>query len=44
MSALLLIGYEPAGLTVPPPRMIEGGFFFFAYVCLAPPKMFSLKK
>ena len=28
------IGYEPAGLTVhpPPPRMIEGGFNFFAWV------------
>ena len=27
------IGYEPAGLTVhPPPRIIEGGFIFFAWV------------
>ena len=24
-----LIGYEPAGLTMHPPRMIEGGFIFF---------------
>ena len=36
-----LIGCEPAGLTVhPPPRMIEGGFIFFAWVSSAT-KIFS---
>ena len=31
---LVLLGYEPADLTVhpPPPRMIEGGFIFFVWV------------
>ena len=39
-----VIGYEPAGLTVhPPPRMIEGGFIFFAWVSSAT-KIFFLKK
>ena len=29
----LLIGYEPAGLTVhPPPQMVEGGYIFFVWV------------
>ena len=30
----VIIGYEPADLTVhpPPPRMIEGGFIFFVWV------------
>ena len=38
------IGYEPAGLTVhPPPKMIEGGFIFFAWVSSAP-KIFSSRK
>ena len=33
VTILVLIGYEPAGLTVhPPPQMIEGGFFFFVWV------------
>ena len=32
----LVIDYEPADLTVyPPPRMIEGGFIFFAWVSSA---------
>ena len=40
----VLIGYEPAGLTVhPPPRMIESGFIFFVWVSSAT-KIFSLKK
>ena len=40
----LLIGYEPADLTVhPPPRMIEGGFIFL-YGCLVSPKFFPPKK
>ena len=34
----LLIGYEPAGLTVHPPRMIEGGFIFFAWMSSATKK------
>ena len=44
--AIMLIGYEPAGLTVhppPPPRIIEGGFIF-PYGCLVPPKFFPQKK
>ena len=42
--SIVLIGYEPAGLTVHlPPRMIESGSFF-SYGCLAPPKIFSQKK
>ena len=36
------IGYEPAGLTVHPPRMIEGGFIFFVWVSSAT-KIFSSK-
>ena len=34
---MTIIGYEPAGLTVdpPPPRLIEGGFIFFAWVSSA---------
>ena len=44
MTGALLIGYEPAGLTVhPPPRMIEDGFFF-SYGCLVSPKFFPKKK
>ena len=42
----ILLGYEPAGLTVhqpPPPRMIEGGFIFFVWVSSAT-KIFSSKK
>ena len=36
-----ILGYEPAGLTVhPPPRMIEGGFIFLAWVSSAT-KFFS---
>ena len=34
-SITIILGYEPAGLTVhppPPPRIIEGGFIFFAWV------------
>ena len=37
------IGYEPAGLTVHPPKMIEGGFIFFVWMSSAT-KIFSLKK
>ena len=40
----IIIGYEPAGLTVhPPPRMIEGGFIFFVWVSSVT-KIFSSKK
>ena len=39
----LHIGYEPAGLTVHPPRIIEGGFIFLAWVCSAT-KIFPQKK
>ena len=40
----LHVGYEPAGLTVhPPPRMIEGGFIFFAWVSSVT-KFFSSRK
>ena len=41
----ILIGYEPADLTVhpPPPRMIESGFIFFVWVSSAT-KNFSSKK
>ena len=37
------IGYEPASLTVHPPRMIEGGFIFFVWVSSVT-KFFSSKK
>ena len=40
------LGYEPADLTVhtpPPPKTIEGGFIFFAYVS-SPTKFFFTKK
>ena len=40
---LILLGYEPAGLTMQPPRMIEGGFIFFAWVSSAT-NFFSSKK
>ena len=40
----MLLGYEPAGLTVHPlPRMIEGGFICFAWVSIMPPKFFPKK-
>ena len=41
----LLLGYEPADLTVhpPPPRMIESGLIFFVWVSSAT-KNFSSKK
>ena len=41
----MLLGYEPAGLTVhpPPPRMIEGGFIFLVRV-FSSTKNFFLKK
>ena len=40
-----LLGYEPASLTVhPPPRMIEGGFIFFAWVSIVPPTYFTKKR
>ena len=37
------IGYEPAGLTVHPPKMIAGGFIFFVWVSSVT-KIFSSKK
>ena len=40
----ILLGYEPAGLTVhPPPQMIEGGFIFL-YGCLVSQKFFPQRK
>ena len=27
--AFIILGYEPADLTVHPPRTVEGGFIFF---------------
>ena len=32
VSMIGTLGYEPAGLTVHSPRMIEGGFIFFVWV------------
>ena len=42
---ILLLGYEPADLTVhpPPPKTIEGGVIF-SHRCLVPPKFFPQRK
>ena len=36
-----IVGYEPADLTVHPPRTAEGGFIFFVKVSSVPKKMSS---
>ena len=44
-QVVLLLGYEPAGLTVhPPPLNDRGWVHFFSYGCLVPPKFFPQKK
>ena len=42
----MIVGYEPAGLTVhpPPPQNDRGWVHFFSYGCLVPPKFFPQKK
>ena len=41
----IIIGYEPAGLTVhPPPQNDRELVHFFLYGCLVPPKLFPKKK